>query len=311
MLDSITQVEAQSRRRPIALSFDVEDWFTVRNMREFISEEDWEKQELRVDVGMDFILNSLAQKNIKATFFVLGWIADHCPSLIKRISDQGHEIGCHGYKHTPIDLMTPESFEVDLRKAIASIESITGKKVKGFRAPSFSITKKTAWALQVIKNCGLEYDSSIFSTIHPDYGVSDFPAQLTAVQGLIEVPLKKSKVLGTQLPVCGGGYFRMLPYSLTKHALNLDLQSDSVVMYFHPWEFDPEQPQMNLGLVKTFRHYVGLNANREKFLNLLNDFEFVTIENLIAATSQRRKLDEYFFNKTITTPVKSLVGQLT
>lgn len=310
MLDSIG-IKVHDIRRPIALSFDVEDWFTVRNMREFISENDWEKQELRVNVGMDFILEALATKGIKATFFVLGWIADHCPELIKKISDQGHEIACHGYKHTPIDLMDPISFEQDLRKAIQAIESVTGKKVKGFRAPSFSITKKTSWALQIIKNCGLEYDSSIFSTIHPDYGVSDFPEQLTAVQGLVEVPLKKSRVLGTQIPVCGGGYFRMLPYSLTKHALMQDLTQESVVMYFHPWEFDPDQPQMNLGLLKTFRHYVGLNANREKFLNLLADFEFVTIENLIAATSQKRNLVEYFFNQPVKVPVKPLVGQLT
>ena len=280
---------------PIALSFDVEDWFTVRNMRGAISEVDWKNQDLRVQIGMDFILDSLAEKNIKATFFILGWIADQCPELVKKISDQGHEIACHGYSHTPIDLLTPEAFEADLKKAIDTIEKVTGQKIKGFRAPSFSVMEKTAWALPIIKKLGLEYDSSIFSTRHPDYGVQNFPTEITTVSGLTEVPLKKSKILGMQIPVCGGGYFRMLPYQFTKSALQRDLKKDAVVMYFHPWEFDAAQPRVKLGVLKTFRHYVGLNSNREKFLNLINDFEFTTIENMISKSARNRKPTEYFF----------------
>ncbi len=280
---------------PIALSFDVEDWFTVRNMRGAISEVDWQNQDLRVQIGMKFILDSLAEKNIKATFFILGWIADQCPELVRKISDQGHEIACHGYSHTPIDLLTPEAFEADLKKAIDTIEKVTGQKIKGFRAPSFSVMEKTAWALPIIKKLGLEYDSSIFSTRHPDYGVQNFPTEITTVSGLTEVPLKKSKIWGMKIPVCGGGYFRMLPYQFTKSALQRDLKKDAVVMYFHPWEFDAAQPRVKLGLLKTFRHYVGLNSNREKFLNLINDFEFTTIENMISVSARNRKPTEYFF----------------
>lgn len=282
-------------KHPIALSFDVEDWFTVRNMRNAISEADWGKQDLRVRIGTNFILESLAQKKIKATFFILGWIADRCPDLVKKISDQGHEIACHGYSHTPIDLMTPEAFEQDLKRALDSLERITGQKIKGFRAPSFSVMEKTAWALPIIKKLGLEYDSSIFSTRHPDYGVHDFPTQITNVSGITEVPLKKSKIFGTPIPVCGGGYFRMLPYHFTKRALKNDLKTDAVVMYFHPWEFDVEQPRVNLGVLKNFRHYVGLSSNREKFLKLINDFEFVTIEKMVSTSAKNKKLGEYFF----------------
>ncbi len=280
---------------PIALSFDVEDWFTVRNMRDAISEVDWQNQDLRVQIGMKFILDSLAEKNIKATFFILGWIADQCPELVRKISDQGHEIACHGYSHTPIDLLTPEAFEADLKKAIDTIEKVTGQKIKGFRAPSFSVMEKTAWALPIIKKLGFEYDSSIFSTRHPDYGVQNFPTEITTVSGLTEVPLKKSKIWGMKIPVCGGGYFRMLPYQFTKSALQRDLKKDAVVMYFHPWEFDAAQPRVKLGVLKTFRHYVGLNSNREKFLNLINDFEFTTIENMISKSARNRKPAEYFF----------------
>lgn len=280
---------------PIALSFDVEDWFTVRNMRDFVSDADWNKQELRVNIGMDFILNALAEKNIKATFYILGWLADRCPELVQKISAQGHEIGCHSYQHTPIDLLTPDTFAKDLKKAIDALEAVTGKKIKGFRAPSFSVMHKTSWAIDIIKDSGLQYDSSIFVTSHPDYGVRDFPTDITKVNDFIEVPLKKSPLFGTQVPVCGGGYFRMLPYGLTRAALKQDLKNGPVVMYFHPWEFDPEQPRVALPPVKRFRHYVGLNSNRQKFLNLLNDFEFTTVENLVENAVKKNQMPTYTF----------------
>jgi polysaccharide deacetylase family protein (PEP-CTERM system associated) len=268
-------------KKSIALSFDIEDWFTVRNMRDFFKLEDWDQQELRVRIGLDFILSELEQKNIKATFFILGWIADKCPQLVKDIDLAGHEICTHGYSHTPIDLLTPESFEEDLKKSIDSLFAITGKKVKGFRAPSFSITKDTLWAIDILKRNGIEYDSSIFSIVHPDYGINNFPTAMTYVNGLLEVPMRKGKLYGANIPVCGGGYFRLLPYALIKSALRQTLNKESFVMYFHPWEFDPDQPKIGLSKFKKFRHYVGLNSNRKKFQNLLNDFNFTTIEDLI------------------------------
>ncbi|MGZ3773948.1 MAG: XrtA system polysaccharide deacetylase [Pseudobdellovibrionaceae bacterium] len=284
----------QQHKNKIALSFDVEDWFTVRNMREHISFDDWQKVENRIHVGMDFILDSLASKNIKATFFILGWVADQFPDLVRRIDSEGHEIACHGYGHTPIDLLEPGAFKKDLQRAMQSLENITGKKVKGFRAPSFSVTHKTAWALDIMQECGLEYDSSIFCTTHPDYGIDDFPTHLTTVSGLIEVPLKKNSVFGVKLPVCGGGYFRMLPYLLTKFALNSDMVGPRV-MYFHPWEFDSKQPRVKLPWLKRFRHYIGLKQNKKKFLRLLNDFEFTTIEKLISTAKENNQVSTYNF----------------
>lgn len=268
-------------KKVIALSFDVEDWFTVRNMRDFFKQEDWDQQKLRVRIGLDFILEELEKRDIKATFFILGWIAERCPQIVRDIDQAGHEICSHGHSHTPIDLLTPESFEDDLKMSIESLTRITGRKVKGFRAPSFSITKNTLWAIDILKNNGIEYDSSIFSIIHPDYGIKDFPTKVVDLSGLLEVPMRKGNFFGAAIPVCGGGYFRMLPYTLIKSSLKQTIKNDSFVMYFHPWEFDPEQPKVGLSKFKKFRHYVGLNSNRKKFLNLLNDFEFTTIENLI------------------------------
>lgn len=270
-----------TNKKLIALSIDVEDWFTVRNMREHFEYAEWHKQEQRLSIGLNFILAELKKKNIKATFFILGWIADNSPEIVKTIADHGHEIASHGYSHTPIDLLTPESFEEDLVKSLEAITRVTGKKVLGFRAPSFSITKETFWAVEILKKHGLVYDSSIFSITHPDYGINGFPLRLTDLNGLLEMPMRKGKFFGLNIPVCGGGYFRMLPYAIIKSALRQTLKSDSLVMYFHPWEFDPTQPKIGLSRFKKFRHYVGLNSNRSKFERLLSDFEFTTIENLI------------------------------
>lgn len=268
-------------RKKIGLSIDVEDWFTVRNMRDFFDYSHWENAEQRLHHGLNFILDELKKKNIKATFFVLGWVADHHPELLKRIMKDGHEIASHGYSHTPIDLLTPNLFEEDLIKSLDAIYKVTGKKVIGYRAPSFSITKKTIWALEILKKHKIEYDSSIFSITHPDYGIKDFPTKLTQIKGIFEFPMKKGNFLGIKIPVCGGGYFRMLPYWLLKLVLKETLKKEPFLMYFHPWEFDPEQPKIPLSRFKKFRHYVGLKSNKKKFKQLLNDFEFTTIENLI------------------------------
>lgn len=269
-------------KQKIALSFDIEDWFTVRNMRDLISDSQWEQQEYRIDVGVNYILEKLDQHKTTATFFILGWIAEKSPELIKKIANSGHEIASHGHSHTPVDLLTPETFEADLIKSIQVLENITGQKVEGYRAPSFSVTHKTSWALDILKKNKIRYDSSIFVTVHPDYGIQDFPTELTLLHnGLLEVPMRKSQIFGTQIPVCGGGYFRMLPYSFIKAALKNSLKDGPTVMYFHPWEFDPEQPVVALKGMKKFRHYVGLLKNREKFERLLSDFEFTSIKELI------------------------------
>lgn len=275
----------------IALSFDIEDWFTVRNMRESLNDQSWDNLEFRVDIGLDFILDELAKRNIKATFFVLGWVAEKAPELILKIANNGHEIGTHGFSHTPIDLLTPDEFRSDLLKSIMVIESVTSQKVKGFRAPSFSVTKDTLWALDIIKELGLSYDSSIFSTMHPDYGINNFPTKVTELKELIEVPMKKGQFYGLKLPFCGGGYFRMLPYFIIKKSMKQTIKSESFVMYFHPWEFDENQPRVNMPALKKFRHYVGLKSNRQKFIKMLDEFEFTTVNDLINLEYQRNNIE--------------------
>jgi polysaccharide deacetylase family protein (PEP-CTERM system associated) len=275
--------------KPIALSFDIEDWFCVRNMKELYPLPKWENLEPRVIEPVNFILTELKNRDIKATFFTLGWIAEKYPELVKKIAADGHEIATHGYSHKPIDLMGPSEFEEDLKKSIQVLESITNKKIRGFRAPSFSVTKKTYWALSVMKKCGIEYDSSIYPTKHPDYGISDFPQKIQNIQvsskdfgeEIVEYPLTSFNIFGKKLPISGGGYFRLYPYWLSSFLLRRVNRKRDCILYFHPWEFDYYQPRIKLPLTKKFRHYVGLKSNPKKFKKLLRQFKFTTVENIL------------------------------
>lgn len=269
-------------KSPFALSFDIEDWFTVRNMRGHIPEQSWDQQDYRVSIGVDYILAELDRHQINATFFILGWVAERSPELVREIHRRGHEIASHGYSHKPIDLMTPEEFRSDLARSLDILSELTGEKIKGFRAPSFSVTEKTAWSLEIMQELGLEYDSSIFVTTHPDYGVSTFPERLARIDRLVEVPIVSGRLFGRRLPANGGGYFRLLPYQLTKKAL--ENHPGPAVLYFHPWEFDHDQPRVALSPLKKFRHYVGLKQNRTKFARLLQDFRFCAIRDQLALT---------------------------
>lgn len=266
----------------LGLSFDVEDWFTVRNMRSHIEEQNWDSLDQRIDIGMDFILDELKKRNINATFFILGWTAKRFPDLVRRIASDGHEVATHGNNHTPIDLMDKYTFKKDLEESIKILNDITGQEVTGFRAPSFSITKKTLWAVDVIAGAGLSYDSSIYPTRHPDYGINDFEEKIQKLKNIVEVPMSTVTLFGNNVPISGGGYFRLFPYWLTKFFLKrATKQRSHIVMYFHPWEFDGNQPRVNLPFLKKFRHYVGLKKNNAKFIKLLNDFSFTRIDKLI------------------------------
>lgn len=264
-------------QQPWALTFDVEDWFQVRNMRAHVSYESWADQELRVTSGLDFILAALEAKNLRATFFVLGWLAERHPELVERILAGGHEVASHGYSHTPLDLMTPATFRQDLARSLTCLRGITGQEIQGFRAPSFSITRKTWWAFQILADAGIAYDSSVFPVRHPDYGVVDFPQAISHHNGVQELPLPVATIAGLRIPVAGGGYFRLLPYQVSRRLMQRVPPLAPRILYFHPWEFDPGQPRRKLGFSKTLRHYSGLRANRRKFLRLLEDVSFTTL----------------------------------
>jgi polysaccharide deacetylase family protein (PEP-CTERM system associated) len=266
------------------LSFDIEDWFQVENLKGVIAPEQWDACDLRVVRNTRRILQLLDSQGTKATFFVLGWIAERCPSLVIEIADKGHEIASHGYGHELVYKQTPEAFRNDISHSKAVLESITGRQVSGYRAPSFSITPETPWALDILKDLGFVYDSSVFPTsFHDRYGFSGasrFPFRFE--NGLIEMPLSTIKVGTTNIPVAGGGYFRLYPYSVFRHCCKrLNRDGKSVVFYLHPWELDPEQPRVDIRYQYRFRHYVNLGKTEKRLAYLLKDFRFGTIGDVV------------------------------
>lgn len=260
------------------LTFDIEDWYNV----DFITEDfNWDKYEVRIYKGVDRILERLEKDNIKASFFCLGWLAEKHPDVIKRIDSMGHHIGCHSYQHQLTFRFTPEEFRSDTDKAKKLIEDVIGKEVNAFRAPGFSITKNNLWALDILIQLGFKYDCSLFPADHdyggyPDYGVVG-PATLHLPSGTLkEFPISFHQVMGKNLVFSGGGFFRLFPYWLIK---KWSKESPYLMTYFHPRDFDPEQPvfESQKG-VRKFKSYVGLKHSFTKFDRYLNDFEFVNIE---------------------------------
>lgn len=265
------------------ISFDVEDWFQVENLKEVVPRDDWESCELRVVQNTIKILDILERYQTRATFFVLGWVAEKCPALVKEIESAGHEIASHGYGHELIYNLTPEAFYADIQRSKEILESITGKPIYGYRAPSFSITPKSVWAVDILKSLGFTYDSSIFPTsFHNRYGwngAASIPFSLK--NGLVEVPLSTYKFLGANFPLAGGGYFRLFPYFYFRSLYQrLNSQNRGIVFYLHPWELDPQQPRKSVRLDYRLRHYVNLEKTEARLEKLLGEFKFVPLFNL-------------------------------
>lgn len=265
-----------------ALSIDLEDWFAAYNLR--INFRDWDKQDFRVVESTYKLLDLFSKHQVHGTFFVLGWVAEHAPDLICEVEQRGHEIATHGYSHTLITQMTPAEFEADIVKALAVTQPLVQHPIRGFRAPSFTITAKTLWALDILVKHGIQYDSSIFPiNFHPDYGIPDAPLDIHPRQGLIEVPLSVAEVMGRRLPCSGGGYFRLLPYTLTERLMHrCNSQGRPVIFYLHPWEVDPGQPRQPLVWSKRLRHYYNLDKTLSRLDKLLSRFQFVPIKELLA-----------------------------
>ena len=265
------------------LTVDVEDYFQVSAFENVVRFDNWKDYEYRVVDSSKKLLEALSKAgNIKATFFILGWVAEKSPDLVKEIASNGHEIACHSYDHKLVYNLTKEAFRKDIIKSKNILEDIAGKAVIGYRAPSYSITKKSIWAFQILKEVGFKYDSSIFPILHDRYGVSDAPRFKYIVPecGIVEYPISTSVLFGLRVPVSGGGYFRLLPYSVTKFALNRinKVEKRPFMFYIHPWEIDPDQPRMNgAGLLSNFRHYVNLEKTMGRLEQLMQDFEFDSI----------------------------------
>jgi len=273
------------------LTFDIEDWYNC----DFITPEfNWDNYEVRIYDGVNKILNELETRNIKATFFCLGWIAEKHPDVIRHIHAHGHHIGCHSYQHELSFRFDRASFKKDTEKAKKLIEEVIESPINAFRAPGFSITNNNTWAFEVLSELGFEYDCSIFPAVHDyggfaNYGVVE-PAILDLPNGkqLKEFPMSVQSVLGKKLVYSGGGFFRFFPYNLIK---NWASHSSYVMTYFHPRDFDPDQPVIKtLPVIRKFKSYVGLSKAFPKFQRLLNDFNFISVEeanNLVDWNSAR------------------------
>jgi polysaccharide deacetylase family protein (PEP-CTERM system associated) len=269
------------------MSVDVEDWFCVHNLSRLIPYADWDKCESRVERSTGRLLDLFGKHGVEATFFVLGWVADRFPDLVREIERRGHEVATHGYSHQLLTFMQPEDFRADLQRSLMVLAKTTSQEVRGFRAPSFSLTRRTFWAVDILRENGIHYDSSVFPVaFHPDYGIADADLQPHRLaEGLTELPMGVAEVWGRRIPCSGGGYFRLYPYALTRALMRrCNRQGRPVIFYLHPWEADPEQPRVpGLPWSNRFRHYNNLDRTAERLDRLLSDFAFTSARRLIAA----------------------------
>ena len=263
------------------LTIDVEEYFHPSEIQRTVGQESWESLPSRVDAQVQQILELLESKRTKATFFILGWVAERKPETIRRIAEAGHEIACHSYAHRLVYSMTPDEFREDTRRAIKAIEDSCGVRPKAYRAPSYSITQKCLWALEVLVEEGFTQDSSIYPIAHDRYGIPGYqrcPHMVSTASGQIhEIPIATVRLSGNNVaPVGGGGYLRLLPYRYTAagiRRLNREEGSPACI-YFHPWEKDRSQPRIGPGLISRRRTYTGVSGMSGKLSRLLTDFDF-------------------------------------
>ncbi|MBU2685735.1 MAG: DUF3473 domain-containing protein [Gammaproteobacteria bacterium] len=269
-----------------ALTVDVEDYFQVSAFDGCIKPEDWEQYPQRAFENTRRILDLFDKKGAKATFFILGWIAERHPELVKEIDARGHEVASHGFSHAKATTMTAEEFYQDVLKAKILLESIVGKSVHGYRAPSFSIGKQNEWAFEKLKEAGYKYTSSTYPVIHDHYGTPDWPQQpYLRPEGIWELPLPVLNKFGMQIPIAGGGYFRLIPYWLSRYFIRqyLSTATTPYIFYFHPWEIDHSQPRIaNAPASSKFRHYVNLRQMESKISLLLADFEWRSVDEVFS-----------------------------
>lgn len=267
-----------------AMTVDVEDYFHVAAFDQQIKAQDWDQLQPRVDRNTRLLLDLFDKHQAKSTFFFLGWVAERYPDLVKEVQRRGHEVASHGYSHTKVHQQTPAEFKADASKAKDLLEQLTGQAVVGYRAPSFSINKQSEWAFDILKELGHRYSSSTYPVKHDLYGVPDWPAQpYLRTEGLLEIPMPTLVMHGRQLPIAGGGYFRLMPYKLSSYLISRFLRQDHMpyMFYFHPWEIDPAQPRVaNASLKSRFRHYVNLSRMEDKLSRLLTEFNWSSLDQV-------------------------------
>ena len=299
MIDNITN----------ALTVDVEDYFQVSAFAGNVDVGKWDKYESRVKANTDKLVELFSRHNYKATFFILGWVAERYPSIVKAIQSDGHEIACHGYSHQLIYNQSQQLFREETLKAKKILEDIAQVPVIGYRAASYSITNKSLWALDILAEAGFTYDSSIFPVRHDRYGIpgaEDKPHLLTTPEGhnLVEFPISTKPVFGYRLPIGGGGYFRIYPYTFSRMALNsVNKKQQPFIFYLHPWEVDPQQPKIKTNWLSKFRHYNNLAKCEQRLDNSLRDFRLSTVVDVLSNLGFSEKLH----SQMVTTPDGSKV----
>lgn len=265
-----------------ALTIDVEDYFQVSALSPHIARSEWERIPCRVERNMDTVLALLAESQSKATFFTLGWIAERYPRLVRNVVAEGHELASHGFHHRRITDQKRVEFSEDIRTAKALLEDIAGVEVKGYRAPSFSVSKANPWAFDCIAEAGYRYSSSVYPIRHDHYGMPDAPRfSHQSRDGLLEIPVTTARYLKTNFPAGGGGYFRLMPYALSRSMIRRvnRVERRSAVFYFHPWELDPGQPRVAGTSLRTrFRHYLNLHRTEPRLRSLLRDFTWRRVD---------------------------------
>jgi polysaccharide deacetylase family protein (PEP-CTERM system associated) len=309
-----SRVRISEREKPTsmetlnALTVDVEDYFHVEAFSGSVSRDSWDTFPLRVEANTLRLLDLFDRHQVRATFFILGWVARKRPGLVAEIARRGHEIGCHSFWHRLVYRLTPDEFRADLREATRTIEDAAGVRVRGYRAPTYSVTAKSLWALEILAEEGYAYDSSIFPLRHDVYGLPSFPRHpveldLDGARGgtmplpadrrsLIEFPPSTVRALGWNLPGPGGGYLRILPFRYSLWALGRLRREGKMpaTVYIHPWEVDPEQPRIRAPLRSRLRHYTGLRRTSARLAALLDRYPFTTMGRVLEAHPPRERL---------------------
>lgn len=279
--------------KPGAITIDVEEYFQVENLREVVDVKDWESMDQRLPEVMPKILDMLDRVGTKSTCFILGWVAKQQPGIVKEIAARGHEIGCHGLSHQPITRQDIDTFRAETVEARKLLQDLTGQPVLGYRAATFSVTSKTMWALRVLHDAGFTYDSSVVPVRHDRYGILGTPQgpyrwDFGDGHRMLEIPVSTLRLAGTNVPVGGGGWFRLYPLWLTRSALRHNLRQDlPAVFYVHPWEFDPGQPRFDVPWLAAFRHYVGISRASAKLERLLEGVPMGTLGDIVDHYAER------------------------
>lgn len=306
---SLPALPGVSLSRAYGLSVDVEDYYHVEAFADRITPEMWPNFPRRVAENTRRVLELFDRAGARATFLVLGWVAEREPQLVREIAAAGHELGCHSYLHQPVWRLTPDQFREDTRRAVSAIQDATGHKVIGYRAPTFSIVRKSLWALELLAEEGFVYDSSVFPIHHDLYGMPEAPRftfrwQCGGGRSIFEIPMTTVRLWGWNLPAAGGGYLRILPMAYTRWALdrNRKRHGEPSVVYFHPWEIDPGQPRLSGKRKSVFRHYFNLNKMEERIGGLLRGRRFVALQDYL----QNRLAGGPLPTRTLaTTPIES------